>query len=177
LFCVAGKSAYPVLSSQVIAVIERIKQDRKMTTVTKAGLSDLNELATLFDAYRRSYGQVADLKRATEYIQQRLENQDTHLFLARKDSKAIGFAHLFPSFSSVYTTRMLILNDLYVRPDNRSQGIGRLLLEELIQFSRQFGSRGLRLETQEQNRVARNMYESLGFVQESGFVHYFLNTP
>lgn len=145
--------------------------------IKKALPADIPLIAPLFDAYRQFYEQPSDLGLATRHLSARLGNSETHLFYADQDGVAMGFVHLFPSFSSVYATRTLILNDLYVAPAFRRKGAGRALMQAAAEFSRESGSRGLRLETQEGNAVARRLYKDLGYHQESGFVHYFLNTP
>ena len=97
--------------------------------VEQAGEADLAELVRLFDGYRRFYGQPTDLERAHGFIAERLSRGDSLLLIARAGDRALGFAQLFPSFSSIRTGRLWILNDLFVEPGARQRGAGRALME------------------------------------------------
>jgi ribosomal protein S18 acetylase RimI-like enzyme len=60
------------------------------------------------------------------------------------------------------------LQELYVVPNLRGQGIGRRLLEETIEFARAAGATGIDLNTGETDTAARNLYESMGFTNKEG---------
>ncbi|UUX52129.1 ribosomal protein S18-alanine N-acetyltransferase [Nisaea acidiphila] len=51
---------------------------------------------------------------------------------------------------------------LAVAPENRRQGIGRLLMEQAVHAARESGAERLVLEVQDGNRSAISLYESLG---------------
>ena len=54
---------------------------------------------------------------------------------------------------------------LYVRPDARGKGIGRLMVERIIQAGQAFGYETMKLDTSEDMTEARKLYESLGFTE------------
>jgi len=60
------------------------------------------------------------------------------------------------------------LQELYVAPAMRGQGIGRALLEEAIELARARGADGIDLNTGETDTAARALYESLGFTNKEG---------
>src|SRR5580658_6425963 len=97
--------------------------------VRQAAVSDLELLVPMFDAYRQFYRRPSDPALARRFLLERFQHNESVIFLAvRQDGSAIGFTQLFPSFSSVSAARILILNDLYVRPEARRKGVGYLLL-------------------------------------------------
>lgn len=146
------------------------------TDLRRATTADLDDLAPLFDAYRQFYGQAPDLDAARRFLAARLHAGDSTLLLARRgaDGPALGFAQLYPSFSSVACRPILILNDLYVHAGGRGLGVGRALLEACRDAARAAGAARLVLETGDDNRRAQALYEAFGFRPASGFVAYTL---
>lgn len=140
----------------------------------RADLEHLDRLAPLFDAYRVFYEQPSDLAAARAYLWERLRNLESVIFLALDRDQALGFTQLYPSFSSVSLERVWILYDLYVVPEARRQGIGRALMERARTFARESGAKALLLETAVDNLAAQALYESLGYVRDTGFYHYEL---
>jgi ribosomal protein S18 acetylase RimI-like enzyme len=60
------------------------------------------------------------------------------------------------------------LEELYVAPANRGQGLGRALLEAAMEAARQHGARRMELGTSEDDTAARALYESAGFSNREG---------
>lgn len=60
------------------------------------------------------------------------------------------------------------LQELYVVPELRGQGIGRRILEEAIDLSRAKGATTIDLNTGETDTTARALYESMGFTNREG---------
>ena len=97
------------------------------------------------------------------------------IFLAEIDGAAIGFVQLYPSFSSIGTSRTFILNDLFVAPNRRRTGAGRALVEAAIAHARQAEAAGLFLVTGVENTTAQALYEAMGWTRETRFVEYGLS--
>jgi len=60
------------------------------------------------------------------------------------------------------------LEELYVIPDRRGEGIGGRLLDTSIELSRQLGANHFELTTGEDDRAARALYKSRGFTNREG---------
>jgi ribosomal protein S18 acetylase RimI-like enzyme len=143
--------------------------------IVTADLEQLHELAPLFDAYRVFYEQPSDLPRATAFLRERLTQRDSVIFMAYLNDQALGFTQLFPSFSSVSTQRIWILNDLYIVPDVRGQRVGERLIERAVQLARETQAKGIQLETAHSNLAGQRLYERMGFTREDlAFRTYFL---
>ena len=136
-------------------------------SISRAGPADLDALAALFDAYRQFYGQPADLARAREWLRSRLRLGESVALLARRDGQPAGFVQLYPMFSSVHTARTWILNDLFVDPAARRQGVARALLEAAAGFARSDGAAGIALETAQDNAAARALYRATGWREDA----------
>ena len=145
------------------------------TSVRQAVLSDLEALVPLFDGYRQFYGQAPDLVAAETFLRERFNHGESVLFLAHASSVAIGFAQLYPSFSSVSLARTFILNDLYVLPGHRRAGVASELLSAAVNYARAFGAIRVTLNTDIQNSSAQATYEAAGWKRDREFyVYHFL---
>jgi ribosomal protein S18 acetylase RimI-like enzyme len=55
------------------------------------------------------------------------------------------------------------LEEFYVAPAHRGQGLGRTLLNSVLEFARERGASRIDLGTAVDDRAARALYESVGF--------------
>jgi len=99
-----------------------------MIDIIKAELTHLEELAQLFDDYRVWYRKPSDLNAAKKFLIERINNNESTIFCAKKENSLIGFVQLYPSFSSTKMKRMWILNDLFVIPSERGKGYSKKLI-------------------------------------------------
>jgi ribosomal protein S18 acetylase RimI-like enzyme len=143
--------------------------------IIRADLSHVPAVTPLFDAYRQFYQQAPDLDRARAFVTDRLTRGESVIFLAVSGGKYNGFTQLYPSYSSVDMAKLWILNDLFVDPAARGQGVGEALLEHARRFAEETGARSLMLETAVDNLSAQRLYERLGWVRETQFYMYYLH--
>lgn len=144
--------------------------------IRQATLDDVQELATLFDLYRQFYKQESDLHAAASFLKERILNNESVVFIAEDEisKRIIGFTQLYPGFSSIGLKRSWILNDLYVKNENRKQGMAEKLLIEATAFSRKSGARSIMLQTALANSPAQRLYEKLGWEKDSEFLTYYI---
>ncbi|TOG38356.1 GNAT family N-acetyltransferase [Vibrio parahaemolyticus] len=143
--------------------------------IVKAKIEHLDVIYPLFDSYRVFYGQKSDINVARKFIESRLNNNESVIFLALDEQGCgLGFTQLYPCFSSVSVARTWVLNDLYVAETARRQGVAKKLMNAAKSMGLKDNVKGLALETAESNVNAQKLYESLGYERESGTYHYFL---
>ena len=143
--------------------------------IITADITDLSEIALLFDAYRVFYKQDSNVKIAMEFLKQRLENSESVIFCAIDESgQYLGFTQLYPIFSSVSVQRTWLLNDLYVDTKARGLGVGTKLLNQAKDYAKQTGAKGVALETEMTNVNAQKLYEHLNYEKDDKHFHYFL---
>ncbi len=135
----------------------------------------LDDLTTLFDAYRVFYGKQSDPASAHQFLADRIRNQESKIFLAKDplSDKLVGFTQLYPLFSSTRMGKLWLLNDLFVDPAFRGQGISILLIERAKQLARETKAVGIALETEQSNKIGNQLYPRTGFTLEEGMNHYF----
>ena len=142
----------------------------------RADASHLDQVASLFDAYRGFYGQPSNLQQSRDFIAERIARDESAIFLALDaDGEALGFVQLYPTFSSLDAHRTWLLNDLFTTPAARGRGVGRLLMNTARAFALSTGAKGLVLETATDNFGAQRLYESLGYVRDTGYYTYCLD--
>lgn len=145
-------------------------------TVREATVADIEPLAPLFDAYRQFYRRPPDLSLSRQFLLERFEHNESAILVAvEQEGPIVGFAQLFPSFSSVAAARIYILNDLFVVPRARRNGVGRLLLRGASGLGRRTGVARLTLSTEVTNKAAQALYDAEGWIRQTDFYAYDLN--
>ncbi len=135
--------------------------------------SDLGSLALLFDAYRVFYEKPSAPDEARQFLADRMERQESVLFVAVTDSfTLVGFVQLYPLFSSTRMKRLWLLNDLFVHPDHRGQGHSIALIEAAKQLCRETDACGLMLETAKTNQIGNKLYARTGFTSDEAHNYY-----
>lgn len=147
---------------------------KESLNVYRATATELEALVPLFDGYRVFYKQASDYEAARSFLGSRLAKNDTVIFLAELDGKAVGFTQLLPSFSSVLVGRLWILNDLFVVPEARRGGVARALLGRARDYALKTQAKRLVLRTAVDNRAAQSLYEALGWTKDEAFYTYNL---
>ncbi|WP_350599688.1 GNAT family N-acetyltransferase [Pseudomonas sp. 65/3-MNA-CIBAN-0223] len=142
----------------------------------RADASHLDLIAPLFDAYRVFYRQPSNLAQSRAFIAERIARDESVIFLAQDDTgEALGFVQLFPTFSSIDAHRTWLLGDLFTTANARGRGVGTLLMNTARSFAVLSGGKGMVLETATDNVNAQRLYESLGYVRDSGYYTYCLD--
>ena len=132
----------------------------------------------LFNKYRVFYKQETDIETAKKFIQARLDNNESAIFVALSGAIPVGFTQLYPAYSSVRAVKNWILNDLYVEAAYRKQGIGEKLIKTAMDFAKQNDAKFVELSTAVDNYNAQSLYEQIGFQKqppETDFFTYRIN--
>ncbi len=116
-------------------------------------------------------GELAEYERLSQEVCASEEELGRWLFGAKPVAEAliaedggspVGFALFFHNFSTFLGRPGLYLEDLYVRPESRGKGIGKLLLRELARIARDRGCGRLEWAVLDWNEPAIRFYEALG---------------
>ncbi|WP_435235277.1 GNAT family N-acetyltransferase [Psychromonas sp. PT13] len=144
--------------------------------IREAKLQDLDSLSTLFHTYRHlsvSLNGVSTVQESKNWLEERLKNNEAAFLIAIKNSDMLGFATLYQGFSSISLKKYWVLNDLYVLDSARGLGIGSKLLGAVDSYVISTNAKGVELETSIDNVSAQNLYERLGYVENSQYKNYF----
>ena len=147
-----------------------------INNVRVATIEDVKQLARLFDLYRCFYGRESNLSESTDFMSERLKNNDSVTFIVENDDGTLaGFTQLYPIFSSISAKKAWVLNDLFVCDGFRSQGIASSLIRQSLVFCQNTGAEWVSLQTATDNFAAQQLYQKFGFVQDTQFLNYNYN--
>ena len=96
--------------------------------------------------------------------------------ICRRGGRPIGFALYFFTYSTFLARPTLYLEDLFVRPAQRSHGIGRALLRELARIATQRGCGRMEWAVLDWNEPALRFYKTLDARQMNEWIIHRL-TP
>ncbi|WP_418508977.1 N-acetyltransferase family protein [Corallibacter sp.] len=88
-------------------------------------------------------------------------NPSFHCFVAEYHTKIVGIALVYMRFST-WKGAVLHLEDLIVSQDMRGQGLGTLLLDEVVKYGNQLGVKRISWEVLDWNESAIAFYEKKG---------------
>jgi len=140
--------------------------------VRQAVLADLDQLTGLFDQYRQFQGKAAEPSACRAFLHQRFNHGESVAFIARMDGAPVGFAQLYPSFSSTALSRVFILNDLFVAQTGRRMGVASALLAAVEEYAWSFGACRVTLNVSQANESAQELYGASGWVRDGEFFMY-----
>lgn len=116
----------------------------------KMTLSDLDEITDTFEKDFPCSWKVSTLK-------SELNNLSSQYILIRSASEIIGFAGVWLSVDDAHITNIVVKNSY------RNKGIGSLLLEKLIEITKENCKVSLTLEVNTKNIYAQKLYNKYNF--------------
>ncbi|EHS53570.1 GCN5-related N-acetyltransferase [Rhizobium sp. PDO1-076] len=99
----------------------------------------------------------------------------TEAAILEADGKPAGFAVWFYSYSTWLARNGLYLEDLYVSPDHRGGGAGKLLLRHLAQIAVDKGCGRFEWSVLDWNEPAIRVYDAIGAEPQTEWIRYRLS--
>jgi GNAT superfamily N-acetyltransferase len=108
----------------------------------------------------------------TDLTWNRLLDPEFNLYakVLEQDGKLVGLTHYSFQTSTWATKNYCYLEDLFVSPELRGQGLGRALIDCVKEIAIKEGSSRLYWNTDRTNETARKLYDT--YTPESGKVQY-----
>jgi GNAT superfamily N-acetyltransferase len=95
--------------------------------------------------------------------------------LATDSGTDVGFATLFWSWETTISSRVGVMNDLYVVAASRGRGVSSALIDACLQRCRDHGASRMVWQTEVDNHHAQDVYDHIGGKRER-MVDYWLST-
>ena len=148
-----------------------------VATVTEADFPDLLPLMRGYcDFYEVDPSDEALLALSRELIASP-ELDGVQLIARDEDGRAVGFATIFWTWSTLSASRIAVMNDLFVSTDARGGGVADALIEACAERARERGATSLDWQTARDNERARKVYDRVGARVDDRWVDYSLALP
>ena len=143
--------------------------------IIKATSKHIKDVGRLFDLYRQFYKYKKNLRASTNFIKQRILNNESTIFICySKTLEGAGFVQLYETFDSLNINKKLILYDLYVDKKYRRLGIGKKLMLQAKDYAIKKRIKIVELSTAINNKKAQSLYESLDYERDKEYYNYYL---
>lgn len=142
-------------------------------TIKKANLTNLTDAAELFNLYRIFYRQEDDYEKCKSFIRDRIDNDQSTIFIIYSGNKAVGFVQLYKLYHYIKLAKQWLLSDLFVHPDYRGKGLSVLLIDRAKQWCDETKACGLMLETEKINDIGNILYPRCGFEYDGLHNYYY----
>ena len=93
----------------------------------------------------------------------RINQGDSTIYICEVNKILTGFVQLYPIFSSTRVSKYWLLNDLFVKKQERGKGYSKLLISKAKELAIKTKSCGIMLETEKTNAIGNNLYPNVGF--------------
>lgn len=141
--------------------------ERPHSEIRRAGEADAAAVAQLLHDFNSEYDDYTPgVPALTERLGELLAADEIVVLLADDPLRGFALLRLRPSLWAKAADAYL--EELYVVPEERRQGIGRALLEASIEVARKAGANHFELTTGETDTEARTLYESRGLTNREG---------
>ena len=145
------------------------QQPSKAPTVRPARAEDVPALLGLFRELAEYEHLEHELRATEDQLSQALfgARPAAEALIAERptpagDPEALGYALFFPTFSSFLASTGVWLEDLFVRPSSRGEGVGKALLEAVAALMRERGGERLEWAALDWNELALGFYRRIG---------------
>jgi GNAT superfamily N-acetyltransferase len=135
--------------------------------IRRAGVADARDVGRLLHDFNTEYDDFTPGAEALgRRISELLESGDVTVLIGGDGPDGLALLRFRPSLWS--ETLDCYLEELYVVPDRRGEGLGQALMEAAIDTARKEGAAHMDLGTAETDTAARALYEKLGFDNHEG---------
>lgn len=97
----------------------------------------------------------------TDHLYELFRQEKSCYYVALINDKIVGGGGIFPSKGLPADTCELV--KMYLLPEARGLGLGKLLIEKALEFAKQEGFRFVYIETMPELKTAVSVYEKFGF--------------
>ena len=137
--------------------------------------ADYDQWRPLWDGYNAFYGRSGAAALADEITRVTWARffdpgEPMHCLVAESGGRLLGLAHYLFHRSMIAIQPVCYLQDLFIAPEARGQGIGRALIARVYEEARLAETSRVYWHTHETNAAAQSLYDKVA--EKSGFIVY-----
>lgn len=133
--------------------------------------TDYQQWLSLWDGYQTFYKVNMDNVLAQHTFERLLDShQAMYAWVVEDEGKLIALVHFVFHLSTWSKGEYCYLQDLFVHPDYRSQGLARKLIEKVYAIATERDCSRVYWLTHKDNETARHLYDQVA--QSTGFIQY-----
>jgi len=135
-----------------------------------AGVEDAQTIYNLIYELSEFEKLAHAMKSSPDSIIKNMQRGLIHCLLCKVEGEIVGFALYFFNYSTFEGRPGLYLEDLYVKPQFRSQGLGKALLLKLMSIAKSMDCARMEWVVLDWNQSARDFYKSLGAIEMTDWI-------
>lgn len=142
--------------------------------INKTTLSDIPHILAMLREFAGQTNLAEYCKVTEESLQNAMfgENAFVQGLIAFADETPIAYAIFFPHFSSFKGQRSIYLEDIYIKPEFRSFGIGEKMIRKIAKIGKTQNASRIDFQVSDSNKKAINFYKKLGAVYSEDDIHF-----
>jgi ribosomal protein S18 acetylase RimI-like enzyme len=134
------------------------------SVLAPAGPADLDALLPMLERFNAGEGIAFDAALARRALGELLARPELgRVYRIVSAGATVGYGALTFGWSLEWGGRDAFIDEIYLEPPQRGQGLGRAALRALMDEARALGVRALHLEVEADNAPAQALYRSEGF--------------
>jgi GNAT superfamily N-acetyltransferase len=149
-----------------------------VVVVTAAEPDSVEAMAWLLEEMDRFYGatEVEPLEHRVRQINEALFGSPpaAHVLLAWDDTRLVGLATYSFLWPAIGLTRSLYIKELYVAQKDRRKGVGKLLMQSIVEVATEHECSRVEWTTDDDNVNAQAFYDMLGLRKHPFKIFYRL---
>jgi ribosomal protein S18 acetylase RimI-like enzyme len=132
--------------------------------LVEAQANQISELMKLVEKFYQHFDYSFDYETHSQLVKKFLANPHFgRVYLIQYQDQWIGYLALTFGFTFEYGGKDAFVDEFFVDPDYRSQGIGKYVLNEIQGMAKALELKALHLQTEKYNTRAKELYQSVGF--------------
>jgi ribosomal protein S18 acetylase RimI-like enzyme len=123
-------------------------------------------LISLLNAYvadEMGGGKLLDKRTQISLIKKLSIHEKAIVLLAQSGGEFAGLLIAFENIATFSAKPMINIHDIIVLKEYRGKRVGRQLMDAIINEAKKRGCERITLEVREDNKIAQNLYKSMGF--------------
>ncbi|MCU0444634.1 MAG: GNAT family N-acetyltransferase [Microscillaceae bacterium] len=130
----------------------------------EAQTQHLNDLLPLIEKFYRHFDYPFDYEQHSRIVLDFLQNPHYgKIWLIKSENQFLGYIALTFGYTFEYGGKDAFVDEFFIAPEYRSQGIGKQALNEIQKLAKPLQLNALHLQTESYNTRAKELYQNVGF--------------